>query len=76
MLRVSTCFWHCSSCVKHGASGSVSVAKVIWTYQCGVNSASAENWKEPSSSTKSTGASFNENSKEETLKVYKTCWQN
>ena len=62
--------------MKHGASGSVSVAKVIWTYKGGVYSVWGENWKEPSSSTKSTEASFNEKSKEETLKVNKTCWQN
>ena len=66
MVRVSTCFWHSSSCVKHGASSSVSVARVIWTYKGGVNSASGENSKEPSSSTTSTEASFNKNSKEET----------
>ena len=47
MLRVSTSFWHCSSCVKHGASGSESVAKVIWTYKGGVYSAWGEKWKEP-----------------------------
>ena len=62
--------------MKHGASRSVSVAKVIWTYKVGVYSASGENWKQPSSSTKSTEASFNENSKEETLKVNKTCLKN
>ena len=47
MLRVSISFWHCSSCVKHGASGSESVAKVIWTYKGGVYSAWGEKWKEP-----------------------------
>ena len=76
MLRGSTCFWHCSSCVKHSASRSVSVAKMIWTYKGGVNSASGENWKKPSSSTKWTEASFNENSKEQTPKVNKICWRN
>ena len=57
--------------MKHGASSSVSVASGIWTYKGGVNSASGENSKEPSSST----TSFNENSKEETLNVNKTFWK-
>ena len=40
-----------------------------------MNSASGGNWKEPSSSTVSTEASFNGDSNEETLNVNKTCWQ-
>ena len=42
-------------------------------YKGGVNSASGENWKEPSSSTISTEASFNDDSNEETLNVNRTC---
>ena len=59
--------------MKHGASTSMPAARVIWTYKGGVNSVLRENWKEPSSSTISTEASFNENSKEETLNENKTC---
>ena len=40
-----------------------------------MNSASGENWKEPSSTTISPEASFNGDSNEETLNVNKTCWQ-
>ena len=40
-----------------------------------INSASGENWKEPSLLTKSIKASFNGDSNEETLQVNKTCWQ-
>ena len=40
-----------------------------------MNSASGENWKEPSSATISPEASFNGDSNEETLNVNKTCWQ-
>ena len=40
-----------------------------------VNSASGENWKEPSSSTISTETSFNSDSNEETPNINKTCWQ-
>ena len=36
--------------------------------------ASVENWKEPSSSTISTEASFNSDNNEETPNVNKTCW--
>ena len=61
--------------MKHGATSSVSVASGIWTYKGGVNSASGEYLKEPSSSTTSKEASFNENSKEETLNLNKTFWQ-
>ena len=61
--------------MKHSATSSVSVASGIWTYKGGVNSASGEYLKEPSSSTTSKEASFNENSKEETLNVNKTFWQ-
>ena len=38
-----------------------------------MNSASGENWKEPSSSTISTEESFNGDSNEEFLNVNKTC---
>ena len=68
MLRISTCFWHCSSLEEHGDSSSVSAARVMWTYKGNVNSASGENWKEPSSLARSPEASFNDNSNEETLK--------
>ena len=43
--------------------------RVIWTCKSDVNSASGENWKEPSSSTISTETSFNGDSDEETLNV-------
>ena len=75
MQRVSTCFWHSSSWEKHGDSVSVSVARVIWTYKGDVNSASVENWKEPSSLTILPEASFYGESNEEYLNVNKTCWQ-
>ena len=45
--------------MKHGYSASVSVARVMWTYEGDMNSASGENWKESSPSTISTGPSFN-----------------
>ena len=69
MLRVST---RCSNCAKHGDSASVSVARVMWTYNDVFNSGLGENWKEPSSSPE---ASFNGDSNDETLNVDKTCWQ-
>ena len=40
-----------------------------------MNSASGENWKEPSLSTILTDSSFNGDSNEETLNVNKTCSQ-
>ena len=55
-------------------SASVSVARVMWTYEVEVNSALGETSKEPSSSTISIEASFN-NSNEETLNVNKVCQQ-
>ena len=73
MLRILTCFQHCSSLKKHGDSASVSVARVMWTYKDDANSASGENWNESSSSTISAEASFNDNSNEETLNVNKIC---
>ena len=73
MLRILTCFQHCSNLNKHSDSASVSVARVMWTYKGDVNSASGENWKESSSSTISAEAWFNNNSNEETLNVNKTC---
>ena len=42
--------------MKHGNSASVFVARVMGRYEGDVNSASGENWKEPSSSTISTEA--------------------
>ena len=39
-------FWeYCSSCAKHDAAASVSIARMIWTYMCDVNSASREELK-------------------------------
>ena len=55
-------------------SASVSVARVMWTYEVEVNSALGETSKEPSSSTISIEASFND-SNEETLNVNKVCQQ-
>ena len=46
----------------------------MWTYEGDLNSASGENWKEPSSSTISAEASFKGDSNEETLNVNRTCW--
>ena len=40
-----------------------------------MNSASGENWQEPSSSARSTEGSFNGDSNEEILNVNKICWQ-
>ena len=54
--------------------GSTSV-QVMWMYEGGVNSASGENWKEPSSSIVSAEALVNGKSEEETPNVNKTCWQ-
>ena len=61
------------SCAKHDDSASVSVSRVTWTCKGGVNSASGENWKEPSSFTISTEALFYGDSNEETLNVNKAC---
>ena len=44
----------------------MSVGKVTWTCKGDMNSASGENWKEPSSSTKWTEALFNGGNNEET----------
>ena len=52
-------FINCSGCAKHNDSASVSVAQVMWLWRGDINSASAENWKEPLSSTISTEAPFN-----------------
>ena len=54
---------------EHGHSASVSLARVMRTYNSDVNSASGENWKEPSSSQISPEASFIGDSSEETLIV-------
>ena len=40
-----------------------------------MNSASGENWKEPSSSTISTEGAFNSGSNKETVNVNKTFWE-
>ena len=80
-------FWkYWSSCAKHYAAGSVSVARVMWTYlpnvqgwcelippngQGDVNSALRENSKEPSSSTVSAETSFDDDSNKEALNVNK-----
>ena len=52
MLKVSTCFFHCSSCAKHGDFAS---ARVTWTYKGDINSNSGElqekTWKQPSTLT-------------------------
>ena len=61
-------YW--SSCEKHDAAASVSVARVMWTYKGDVNSALGGNSKEPSSSTVSAETSFDEDSNNETLNVY------
>ena len=44
-------------------------------YNSDVNSALGENSKEPSSSTVTTEASFDDDSNEETLNVFKVCQQ-
>ena len=67
MLRVSVCLLHCSCCAKHGDPASVSVARVMWTCRCNLDSASGENWKDLSSSTISAEASFDGDSNEENL---------
>ena len=65
-------FWEdWSSCAKYDAVASVSVARVIWTYNCDVNSALEGNSKEPSSSTVSAETLFDDDSNKETLNVYK-----
>ena len=61
-----------TSCAKHKDPASVSVAEVMWVYKGDMNSASEEDWKEPS---KSTNVSFNGCSNEETFNINKTCWQ-
>ena len=39
-------FWgYCSSCAKHDAGASVSIAMVIWTYMCDLNSALRKKFK-------------------------------
>ena len=64
MLRVSTCSSHCNSCAKQGEWFCFSVCFKGVTYMGDGNSASGENWKEPSSSAISTEASFNGDSNE------------
>ena len=61
---------YCSSCAKHDAAASVSIARVIWTYMCDVNSALRKNSKEPSSSLISAETSFGDyDSNKEALNV-------
>ena len=62
---------YCSSCVKHAAAASVSVARMMWTYKGDVNSALGENSKESSPSTISVEASFDDDSNKEALNVNK-----
>ena len=75
LLKVWKCFWCFSSCAKIGDSVSVPIARVKWNWTCkgDVNSALGENSKEASSSTISTGASFNDDSNEETLNINNVC---
>ena len=47
---------------------------MMWTYKGDANSASGENWKEPSSPTLSPKASINGDSNKDSLNVNKTCW--
>ena len=47
----------------------------MWTCEGDMNSASGENWKESSSTTISTEASFNHDNNEETLNVGANSWQ-
>ena len=75
MIRVSTCLWDCRSCAKHGNSAWLFVASMTWTYAGDVNSALGENWKEHSSSTISSKASYNGEGNVETRNLYKACWQ-
>ena len=53
----------------------MSVARGMWMCNGGVNSASDENWKEFSSLTISSVASFNGDGAEQALNVNKTYWQ-
>ena len=53
------------------AAASVPAASVMWTYKSDVNSALGENWIEPSSSTASAEASFDDDSNKEALNVNK-----
>ena len=65
-------FWECcSSCVKHAAVASVSVARMMWEYKGNVNSALGENSKEPWPPATSAEASFDDDSNEEALNVNK-----
>ena len=75
ILRVSTCFRQCSSCVKHVDSASASFERVMWMYKGNLNSASGENWEKTSSSTIPPEASFNGDGNEKTLNLNKTCSQ-
>ena len=55
--------------MKPGDSASVSVARLMWTYDDDMTSASGENWKEPSSLAILTDSSFNGDNNEETRKI-------
>ena len=69
--------------MKHSDSASVSAARVLWIYKGDVNSILGESCEEPSSSTESTKASFNDdnnnnnnnNNNKENLNVNKFCSQ-
>ena len=68
------CKVQCScNCAKNDDSASITVARVTWTYNGDVNSASGEDWEETSSSVISTKASFNGGSNKETVNINKTC---
>ena len=54
MLRVSTSFQHCGSCLKYGDSASVSVARIMWMCDSDASSGAGENSKKSSSSAIST----------------------
>ena len=75
MIKVSTYWRDCRSCAKHGNSAWLFVASVTWTYAGDVNSASGENWKEHSSSTISSKASYNGENNVRTRNLHKACWQ-
>ena len=72
MLRVSACFWHCSSCARGEYGALVSAARLMWTCKGDVNSALGKNSKEPSSS-KILTKTFNDDSNKEPLNVNKVC---
>ena len=69
-------FWkYWSSCAKHYAAGSVSVARVMWTYPPNIKGwcelSFSKNSKDPSSSTVSAETSFDDDISKEALNVNK-----